>query len=320
MKTCSWLYHCQKILKLPRTENEGATLGDVTHQILELLGRADRKAYVDRILSTRKITRGIIRLVRSKLQKTPYYSKENLKKILTWVGRFLKYDFHFAGATKVLLPEFSFDIKNSRWWVRGFLDRAAIYDSPEGKYVVIRDAKTQKERFTANEMEMSLQALLYLLAIKHLHPEINVSKSRVEFVMLKFPEDPLQVVENVDEDMLEGVEMLLKEWQVKADNFDEKAAKANLAANKGWPKPGEAFGGLAKCGYAKFAGQMKKDGSKPYYHCEAKFPFEYFSLVDKDGKVLTSSKDESTLTPKESEKVIARSYAGCPAHCKSNYR
>ena len=47
-----------------------------------------------------------------------------------------------------------------------------------------------------------------------------------------------------------------------------------------------------------------------------KFPFDYYVIEDKDGKILTSSKDKKELKLKlrKGQKKTKKQYAGCPAH------
>ena len=66
------------------------------------------------------------------------------------------------------------------------------------------------------------------------------------------------------------------------------------------------------CGFAKFPGQLKKNGD-PMWHCEYKFAFDYYALVNEEGEVLKTSY-EKDLQPSGEQKVMKKHYAGCPAH------
>jgi len=67
------------------------------------------------------------------------------------------------------------------------------------------------------------------------------------------------------------------------------------------------------CGFAKRKGQLKKNGD-PMWHCEYKFPYDYYALTDKNGKTLKTAFKKKDLTLKEGQKITKKHYEGCPAH------
>lgn len=308
-KTCSWLAWAHYHLFLPREHNEGSAIGDAAHRIVECLAAPKREKLTNSILTTKKWPVSILRLGKIVLKKNGFYSKENLKKTLVFVSRFVRYDFHFAGSSYILPAEQKFKLKENSYILTGFIDRAAIFEKNGEKYIVIRDAKTQKENFTNEELEFSIQGLSYLLAAKKMFPDINIEKSWVEFVMLAHPDNFVRKVTGVDDEALEGFEYMLGEWQKTVDQFNEQKATQDMAASKGWPKKGEPFGGLAKCGYGKFPGHIKPSTGEPYYVCSAKWPFDYYVLKDSSGKVLTSKMEK----PDDGQNWELVSYEGCPA-------
>ena len=106
----------------------------------------------------------------------------------------------------------------------------------------------------------------------------------------------------------------LTKTQVYLDNFSLRHAKGSYAADKPRPTDG-SFGGQIVCGFAKFKGQLKKDG-KPMWHCAYKFPFDYYALCDKKDKVLQTAfpEDYHVLVSKRSEgySIKKMHYSGCP--------
>jgi len=52
------------------------------------------------------------------------------------------------------------------------------------------------------------------------------------------------------------------------------------------------------------------------WHCSFKFPYDYYVIENKDGKILSSSKDRKELKSKlkKEQKIIKKHYEGCPAH------
>ena len=71
------------------------------------------------------------------------------------------------------------------------------------------------------------------------------------------------------------------------------------------------------CGYAKYPGHLKKDGSV-MWHCTFKFPFNYYALKDSDGKikktVFEDERDSLLSLQKEGDFIEELKYEGCPRH------
>ena len=118
----------------------------------------------------------------------------------------------------------------------------------------------------------------------------------------------------ISEEELEGFEYHLTDIQSYLDNFDEDCATSNFAADQPYATDG-TFSGPISCGYAKYPGHLKKDGSL-MWHCNYKFPFDYWVLKDVDGKIIQSVKDgeEYKLVANESEGEAVQKlhYEGCP--------
>ena len=71
------------------------------------------------------------------------------------------------------------------------------------------------------------------------------------------------------------------------------------------------------CGYAKYPGQLKKDGSI-MWHCGMKFPFDYYALKTPTGRIKKTvfSDEKDLLLPLKEEGDIVEKmhYEGCPRH------
>ena len=158
---------------------------------------------------------------------------------------------------------------------------------------------------------------MYSLAVKKIYPKFLSRKS--EFLFLKFDleKDMLGkagegVVDmpQVSDDELEGFEFFLTEIQKLVDEFSEAEASSNFAARQDYPKDG-SFGGPLSCGFAKYPGQLKKDGTK-MWHCPHKFAYKYWRLSDKNGKTIkTSLKNDLKAVDNEGEVVTEEYYKGC---------
>ena len=140
----------------------------------------------------------------------------------------------------------------------------------------------------------------------------------MEFLFLKFDcnNEGLLEMEPIDTDELEGFEHFLTEVQKTINNFNEETAKSNLAYDQGYPKKEDGFAGKIVCGFADYAGKLKKDGT-PMWHCPFKFAFDYYHLLDEEGNYLSSAYDKETLQKKlddgRGSEIKKLRYKGCPA-------
>ena len=97
------------------------------------------------------------------------------------------------------------------------------------------------------------------------------------------------------------------------NKFTEQDAHNYLPAGKKYPKKDEGFVGPLLCGYAKYPGHIKPKTGLPYWHCDFKFAFDYYVLLNENGKVLKSVKEEEKLKGLKGTIEKGR-YKGCPAH------
>jgi len=294
--SCSWKYWCNYILKLPSKGNDGANRGNTVHPILECLLRPDRKPYVEKILSLEDpfCIPSIKRLAYIHAKKLEVASDENIKLIKDFILTALKFDFYCEGAEQVFAEE-EFNYKTEDYWIGGFIDKKAIYKDK----VKIVDYKTSKAKFTQEEIEASIQALMYALIQTKQHPALM---PEVEFLFLKFKKAPSQKA-NVNPSLLNGFEEYLKYISKHLIDFNIEKAMSDFAYNdreRMW-----------LCG--KKLGDRKKDGSDAWT-CEYKYPYIYFAAKDNDGKIISTSKSKKDLDKylDKGYTLVQMEYSGCP--------
>lgn len=290
-------------------------MGSICHTIFECLGNPRHATLYKKIIKKQDIysCESVKRLVHAFCRKNGIFEEQFLTKINSMTLEGLNYDFFGMklGKPTEAISEKKFDIsvnedgKNYR--ILGFIDKLFLFKRK--KMALIRDFKTSKKRFEGQDVDANIQHLIYCLAVKHLYPDFV--KRQMEFLFLQFDCNGKgnMTMEHVDDYELEGLEFLLTEIQNTINSFGEKTAKSNLAWHKGYPEAKEGFAGKLVCGSAKFAGELKADGSLKW-HCPFKFPFDYYVSYDKDGNFISSSYDKPVKT--SGVKVKKMRYTGCP--------
>ena len=329
---CSWTYWCKYILKLPDRGNDGASKGTICHLIFEVLGVPKRKSYFDKIIETSSVwsVEPIKRLILLYANKLGVNTKEHLDDIDSMIVNGLNFDFfgEDKGDLKKGYSEKSFalsiDEPPVKYNIRGFIDKLFLY---EDSTAIIRDFKSSKQKFKGKEITDNMQDLMYCLAIKKLFPEY---KSISEFLFLKFdldkdlfgnPGSGAIKMKPLPDDVLEGFEYELTEIQKFLDNFSEKDAVSNFAANQDYPKDG-TFGGPLACGkdgYKMCRGKEVLDKSgEPIkaFICSFRKPLEYYVLLSAKGDVKKSVYKEDLYEleglKQKGETIERREYKGCP--------
>jgi hypothetical protein len=305
LENCSWLYWSTYHLKLPPSQNDGAKKGEVCHSIFELLLNPKHVSNYKAIIkaNTVKGNKAIAYLIKLYIKKLKLPQDATLfEQIDRMIMVGLRTDFFIKGG-KLLGAEFRFDITNKDpiYRIKGFMDKPFMVD----KKIIIDDFKSSKKKFEGEDEVSNLQAMIYSLAAKKLWPD---SVPTVRFVFLQFPDDPLMVV-NFNDDTLRGLEHYLAEAETKITNFNEKDAKRHFAADIS-PTAGE-FKGRLLCGFAKYPGQLKKDGNK-MWHCPYKFPFDYYVVHKATGEIAYSVLNIADAHLKNGETITATKYSGCP--------
>ena len=331
-QSCSWLYYCKYKLRLPDRGNDGSSRGTVCHAVLEVLAKEGREEYYQTIIDANDVfaVPSVGRLVKTLATSLGVADQENLDFINFMTVNGLAYDYYGRDLAKPThsFSEKKFDISinsdGKRYRINGFIDKLFLYKNK--KAAIIRDFKTSKQVFDGKDATDNMQDLMYSLAVKHLYPQYSSRQS--EFLFLKFDlnsdllgqdgEGVLKMSPLTDAE-LEGFEHQLTAWQDYLDEFDENSAHDDFAYDHGFYKKeeGKGFSGRLMCGFAKFPGQLKKDGS-PMWHCTYKFPFNYYALKSPDGTIKkTVFEDErDLLLPLQEEGDIIEEmyYEGCPRH------
>jgi len=314
-ESCTWKYWCNYELKLPKSKNDGNVRGTTCHLILEVLLNPRHKKYIKKILKAKtiKIVPSIVRLVKKSLRSEgeQYCTPENYEMCDNMIVVGLNIDFLGGKGAKIDKPEEEFYIesKSPRYKIRGYIDKPVQYKGK--KKLKIIDYKTNKSKFVTDEIEYNPQAFVYLLAAKQIWPKLT--DTSIEFQFLKFPDDPCIEIKYTEE-QLSGFEYWLEELFNKFNYFTEEDAKADFAFNRGFPKNSkkEGFVKRLNCGYAEYPGELKKNGELKW-HCEYKFPYDYYAVVDENGKTLYSSKNKEDLKPEKNQTIQKKHYSGCPA-------
>ena len=284
LQSCSWLFQCQYIHKLPERVWAKTKIGTLTHIILECLANERRKPYYEQILKTATIEHipSLVRLRDNFYHKNPDITPEIAESLDSLVWTALQNDFYHEGATKVLPPEMKFQLTFPKFSMKGFMDSVAFFPDK----VRIRDYKTQSKKFTEKELEDNIQAAIYQLAIKQM---FNMP-AEVEFVMLRFPptskqpDKHIQRVEPYGDAKLDGLKHYLEYLFDEFRSFDDVKAKSNL----------KAFHDKGFCDFV----------------CSYKKPFDFYSLVFPDGKFV-NSKEKPLIVP-ENAILLQDKYNGCP--------
>lgn len=326
---CSWVYWCKYKNKIPDSSNTGASRGSVCHNIFEYLGKERHNHHYKSILNSQSIqgSKAVSKLVeiQASNQSPPVNGPEDLDLIDKFIVNGLNYDFYGSDTETPFeaISEKTFDIDiddgDKKYYIYGFIDKLFLYD--KGKRAVIRDFKTSKKVYTGHEITDNLQNLIYGLAVKKMYPQCE--DLRTEFLFLKFDlsedllgndGDGVLKLEPMSLNELEGFEYHLTEIQSYLDNFNYDTACSNFAADQPFPED-KSFSGPLSCGFAKRPGQLKKDGT-PMWHCNYKFPFDYWVLKNIDGEIINSYKEEDKhlliADEGKGEYIEKLHYGGCP--------
>lgn len=323
LDTCSWIYYCNYILRLPDVPNDGAKRGTVTHLVLECLLKDKHRKHYDKIMEDDCVVKcpPVWRLVKKEAAKLGVDDEENLALIEGFILVGLKEDFFCEsegqiiegteddeyGKADLLPPEKKFKITKDdpKYEILGFIDKICLY--PESKTIKVVDYKTSKVKFSGDEKTFNIQSLLYSVAALQLFPEYE--KVVCEFLFLKFPRKPVMRFCYSDkqlggfEQYLEHVNKFLCEFSmVHANSSFAKDSKKNY-----W-----------LCG--KFKGDKNVKG-EPAFICKFKYAYDYWAVVSRDnGKVLKTAFMENRhevdkyaeKLPEGSYDIETRHYGGCP--------
>lgn len=300
-KDCSWLYYSRYFLKIPDSSNDGARRGKVIHDILELFLKPKHRKHYDKVVNFGSMmgSKAAWKLMNNLAAKYNVNDENNLEMINDFILVALKYEFFGPKETEKIYGEKEFIIEinddGKKYNIRGFIDKTFVIKNQNGLIIRIIDYKSSKKKFEADKIDDNIQSMIYQLAAKHLHPEIK--EREFSFLFLKFPKSPEQKQPSFNNNHLEGFEWYLTEVQKQLENFTEKNATDNLAAQnkeKSW-----------LCGKEG----NKKDGT-PFFMCAARKPFYYYVALDEKNEIIESDFEEKNVDKKF--KIEKRYYSGCP--------
>jgi len=298
LETCSWTYWCKYHLGLPDTTNSGALRGSLCHLVFELLLKPRHRKHYDGIIEKKSVKKGsaaVERLIVKHLKTFVTNSKEgipekedhDLMHKMVYIG--LAHNFFGHKGAVIDCPEQEFRIENKgpNYNIYGFMDKPIKYKKK--KTIKIVDYKSSKRKFTGEDLESNVQAMMYALAATKLWPEFK--KIIVQFLFLRFPRQPVQELE-FTKDQLKGFEVYLEHLNVVINSFSEEEAKLNFASDNE---------------YHWLCGPAKSGWICPFHK-----PFDYYSLLDEEGNQVKSS-HKNDLGPSDGQTVEKRHYSGCPA-------
>ena len=325
LTSCSWLYHCNYILRLPDEGNDGARRGTVTHNVLEFLLKKENREHYDIIMEAKDpfASDVVKKLTIEEAETIGVDDEDNMALIKDFIMVGLHTDFFceangLYGEPDLLPPEKKFDLtkedeeEGKKYKILGFIDKICLY--PETKTVRIVDYKTSKQKFSGEEKGIAkrnlrgfnIQALVYSLAAFTLFPEYE--RVICEFQFLKFPKDPCMLYEYSRKE-LAGFETYLTHVNEHVCNFSYKHATHNFAVDNSknfW-----------LCG--KFKEELNCFG-EPAFICRYKYAFDYYAAEDKNGvnRRCVFEDDEEGIEKlkeyaKENDLTFKKKiYGGCP--------
>lgn len=95
LQSCSWLYWCNYILKMPDKKNDGSSRGTICHLIFEVLGNKRHKKHFNKIMKTQDVfsVESIKRLIIKHAKILEVDDFENIALIKQMIFNGLSYDF-----------------------------------------------------------------------------------------------------------------------------------------------------------------------------------------------------------------------------------
>jgi hypothetical protein len=290
--SCSWLYYCKYILKLPDLSGTAASLGSTCHIVFEVLMNPRHKKHYDDIIKANDIQGSVAvnKLVNKWLTKLNINTSRMYEMANEYILAGLKCDFFCLGSTnKRAETEFKLEFEN--FVLNGFIDVLATYDDK----MLVRDYKSSKSKFSGDKLEGNLQAIIYSIAVRHEYKLIPY----VQFIFLKFGRKPvLSPSERYSDQELNGALHYFSYVADRASRFTEADAQSYFASDGG-------FASSWKCGKEG----VEEDGL-PKFICSFKQPFDYYVLLNDKKEVISSSREP--IKPKEGHTVEPRRYEGCP--------
>jgi hypothetical protein len=286
---CSYLFYQNYIKLVPQKQHESLPKGTLVHLVLELLLlKPKRKEMVQSILKFQSInsTPALARFVHKRLAKYNLDSSLVFKEIESWIITGLRNEYFGStinGVKPKLLTEQQFSLPLNDYEITGTIDKIAIFDDE----LIIYDYKSSKQKFSGEDKEANIQAMLYLWAARQLFP--GKKKYSFKFVFLRFPRNPIQE-HTYSEIQIDGFTSWIEYILPLMANMDAHAAHANFAAddkNKSW---------LCKAGAT--------------WKCPYLEAFEYFQVTDEKGNFVRNSLTIPLNVPLN-HRISKKTYEGC---------
>ncbi len=309
---CSYYYYCRYHTKLPDTGNSGSKRGSICHDLFELLAKPKRISLAKEIHNSGDVTTFplIVRFIRAKchkyglemLEQDKSSKKTNISLIYEMVNVGLDSGFFPGEHEEIIDSEIAFDITDEKLKFRmvGFIDKI-IFNKETGQ-LLIQDFKSSKQKFSGEDLETNIQAMMYVLASHYLKSDKklpNFKNSIARFIFLRFAENPYQSLE-FSEDQINGFKHYLSYLNDIVANFTEKDSASDYASKD--PK------------------RRWKCSTKSGWKCAFKDPFDYYALIDDKNTLIKTvfeqdyfQKDQYIALP-DGQKWEKRTYGGCPAH------
>ncbi len=290
--SCSWLYYCKYVLKLPDESGAAASLGSTCHIVFEVLMNPRHRKHFDAIFAAGDIEASVAihKLVLKWLNRLNINTPRVYALAKEYIMSGLRCDFFAAASTKIQ-AEKEFKLEYDNFILNGFIDALITYDDK----MIVRDYKSSKSKMTGEKLEANLQAMIYSIAVRH---EYNLIPY-VQFIFLKFGRKPLaSPSERYCDNELNGFLRYMSWIADKAMAFSKEDAQSYFASDGGW-------GASWKCGKVG----VEEDGL-PKFICSFMQPFDYYVTLNDKNEVVKTSR--SLLVPATGETLQKRSYAGCP--------
>lgn len=283
---CSYKFYLNEIEKLPETTHPKTIVGSICHSIFECLKNPRHKVYYYAIINSGTINGTPFERLVKMWQRKYKIDQLLINDIDSMILVALKHtNFYNDGATRIFPPEHEFKLELQNGIVKGFIDDLSFF----GDIAHIRDYKSQKDKFTKNELSAEKQAAVYQLYVW----KAFKMPAQVEFVLLRHPPTKrhpnlhLQIVPPKTPEQLMGFELYLESIALTFKNFGIQEA------------------------YASFAADNPKKKYFCDYICQFKKPFKYQSVV-KNGLVIKNYLITDEIVLNEGETIQIREYQGCP--------
>jgi hypothetical protein len=237
--SCSFAFYAQEFLKIPQKPFARTNQGSMCHSIIEYIMDQKRPKRVEMFKEILKFgfkidkypsIKRYVRIYDYFQGISPYEMSDIEGMIDTFFLGIRSYfysngEYHFPK----YLNEYEFNIDVQGAHLKGFIDLLLLYDNK----AVIVDAKSQRQRFTNEELTNNIQAAVYELAVWIMFKK----PSSVTFILLRHPptkrtpDKHLQVFGQKDETFFSGLEEYIKFGHSYMNNFGIQEATLNFKAD-----------------------------------------------------------------------------------------